>query len=54
MACLIKDILTDQIIGYKTLSESEINTINAEGTYKATPFYDDETCKRVITNLEGR
>ena len=54
MACLIKDVITGQIIGYETLTEEQRLRINEEGSYKATPFYDINTCKAVINSLEGR
>ena len=54
MACLIKDALTGEILGYEELTEEQRLRINAEGNVKATLFYDVKTCKAVIENLERR
>ena len=51
-ACLIKDIITGQIVGYEMLTPEQIDRINNEGSYKASRFYDEETCKKVIDNLK--
>ena len=54
MACLIKDALTGEILGYKNFTKAQREKINAEGNVKVTPFYDTETCKAVMENLERR
>lgn len=50
MACLIKDALTGEILGYKDFTKTQREKINAEGNVTVTPFYDTETCKRVMEN----
>lgn len=48
MACLIKDVVTGQFVGYEELTEEKRLRINKNGDYECIPFYDKETCKCVL------
>ena len=48
MACLIKDVVTGQFVGYDTFTADQRLRINEGGDYECIPFYDKETCKRVL------
>ena len=53
MACLIKDKVTGQIVGYQTLSQEEKLRIERENDYEVIPFYDKATCRRVVLGKEA-
>lgn len=52
MACLVKDLKINQIVGYGAYTTEERLRINAQGDYEVFPFYDEETCKAVIQNIK--
>ena len=52
MACLVKDLKINQIVGYDTYTREERLRINSQGDYEVFPFYDEATCKAVIENIK--
>lgn len=48
MACLIKDRITGEFVGYQMLSEAEQLQIEKGGDYEVVPFYDKATCRKVL------
>ncbi len=52
MACLIKDRITGEIVGYETLSKEEQLRIKNGGDYEVIPFYDTKSCRKVVLGKE--
>ena len=53
MACLIKDKVTGQIVGYQMLTAEEKLRIEKGNDYEVIPFYDKATCRKVVLGKEA-
>ena len=48
MACLIKDLRTNNWVGYRILTQEEKANIKKGGELDAIFFYNEATCRKVL------